>query len=185
LHGVLRALGGIPACYGAFAVLGNVDRPGATRRAFAGTGIRLLEEAGVRLEVAGQPVELLGVGCRQHKRYRHARAALRKTLARTGPKPPGTLRILLHHTPDLAVEAAAAGVDLYLCGHTHGGQIRLPGRGAVFTSSRYARRYDRGLHRLPHGGAIYTSSGIGLEGLGLPRARFACPPEVAVIEVGG
>ena len=76
-------------------------------------------------------------------------------------------------------------MDLYLCGHTHGGQIRLPGLGAVFTSSRFGRRYDRGLHRLPHGGAIYTTSGVGLEGMGLPRARFFCPPEVAVLEVRG
>jgi predicted MPP superfamily phosphohydrolase len=185
LHEVLCALGAVPTRYGAFAVLGNVDRPAATHRAFAGTGIRLLEDTVARLEVAGPPVELLGVGCRHDDRHRHARAALARTLTQAGPKPPGTLRILLHHTPDLAGEAAIAGVDLYLCGHTHGGQIRLPGLGAVFTSSRYSRRYDRGLHHLPHGGAIYTSSGIGLEGLGLPRARVACPPEVAVLDVVG
>ena len=184
LHAVLGALGAVPTRYGAFAVLGNVDRSAATRQAFAGTGIRLLDNTVARLDVAGQPVELLGVGCRQEGRYRYARAALARTLAQAGPPPPGTLRILLHHMPDLAAEAAAAQVDLYLCGHTHGGQIRLPGLGALFTSSRYGRRYDRGLHRLPHGGAIYTSSGIGLEGLGLPRARVACPPEVAVLEVG-
>jgi predicted MPP superfamily phosphohydrolase len=183
VHAVLCALGAVPTRYGAYAVLGNVDRPAVTRPLFAGTGIRLLEEAVVRLEVGGQPVELLGVGCRHYGRHHYARTALVRTLAQIGPKRPGTLRILLHHMPDLAAEAAAAQVDLYLCGHTHGGQIRLPGLGALFTSSRYGRRYDRGLHRLPHGGAIYTSSGIGLEGLGLPRARVFCPPEVAVIEV--
>jgi predicted MPP superfamily phosphohydrolase len=185
LHTLLCALGAIPTRYGAFATLGNVDWPAPTRQAFAGTGIRLLEETVVRLDVAGQPVELLGVGCRQHHRYRHAQADFARTCRPAGTRAPGTLRILLYHAPDLIAEAAAGEVDLYLCGHTHGGQIRLPGVGALFTSSRYGRRYDRGLHRLPNGGAIYTTSGIGLEGMGLPRARFACPPEVAVLEVVG
>jgi len=185
LHEVLTALGSIPTRYGAFASRGNVDRTVATRAAFAGTGIRLLENEGVRLCTDGQPVELVVVTCRKGHHWWNDTAAFATTMAAAGPKEPGTLRILLYHTPDLVPEAAAADVDLYLCGHTHGGQIRLPGLGAVFSSSRFGRRYDRGLHRLPHGGAIYTTSGIGLEGMGLPRARFFCPPEVAVLDIRG
>ena len=185
LHKVLRALGAIPTRYGAFAGRGNVDRSSATRAAFAGTGIRLLENEVVRLCGGGLPVELVAVTCRKGHHWWNDTAAFASTMAAAGPKEPGTLRILLYHTPDLIAEAGAGAVDLYLCGHTHGGQIRVPGLGAVFSSSRFGRRYDRGLHRLPHGGAIYTTTGVGLEGMGLPRARFFCPPEVAVLDVRG
>ncbi len=110
---------------------------------------------------------------------------MRATVTAAGPKRAGVLRILLYHTPDLAIEAAQEHVDLYLCGHTHGGQIRLPAVGALFASSRFGRRLDRGLHRLANGGAIYTTPGVGLEGMGLPRARLFCPPEVTVLDVAG
>jgi predicted MPP superfamily phosphohydrolase len=185
LHQVLVALGSIPTRYGAFASRGNVDRTTATRAAFAGSGIRLLENEGVRLCAGEAPVELVAVTCRKGHHWWNDTDAFATTMAAAGPQEPGTLRILLYHTPDLVPEAAAAGVDLYLCGHTHGGQIRLPGLGADFSSSRFGRRNDRGLHRLPNGGAIYTTSGVGLEGMGLPRARFFCPPEVAVLDVRG
>ncbi|HUS14675.1 MAG TPA: hypothetical protein VM536_06605, partial [Chloroflexia bacterium] len=92
------------------------------------------------------------------------------------------LRILLYHTPDLAPQAAAAGVDLYLCGHTHGGQVRLPGLGALLTGSRFGQRYVLGLNRLPSGGSIHTTRGTGCEGLRLPRLRGLCPPEIAVLD---
>lgn len=183
LHEVLSALGSIPTRYGTFASRGNVDLPDDTYAAFAETGIRLLENETVRFCAEDQPVELVAVTCQRGHHWWNDSDAFAATLAAAGPKAPGTLRVLLYHTPDMIAEAGAGDVDLYLCGHTHGGQIRLPGLGAVFSSSRFGRRYDRGLHRLPHGGAIYTTTGIGLEGMGLPRARFFCPPEVAVLEV--
>jgi predicted MPP superfamily phosphohydrolase len=185
LHEVLTALGSIPTRYGTFASRGNVDRTAGTHTAFAGTGVRLLENEVVRVCMGDQPLELVAVNCKEGHHWWNDSAAFAATLAAAGPKAPGTLRILLYHTPDMIEEAAAGEVDLYLCGHTHGGQIRLPGLGAVFSSARYGRHYDRGLHRLPHGGAIYTTSGVGLEGMGLPRARFFCPPEVAVLELVG
>jgi hypothetical protein len=81
-------------------------------------------------------------------------------------------------------EAAALGVDLYLAGHTHGGQWRLPGFGAILTSSRYWKRYEAGLYcqGKTH---MYVSRGLGLEGFGAPRARFFCPPEVVNVAFGG
>ena len=185
LHEVLTQLGSIPTRYGTFASRGNVDLTADTHAAFAGTGIRLLENEVVRLCTKDEPVELVAVDCKRGHHWWNDSAAFAATLTAAGPKPPGTLRILLYHTPDMIAEAGAGEVDLYLCGHTHGGQIRLPGLGAVFSSSRFGRRYDRGLHRLPHGGAIYTTSGVGLEGMGLPRARFFCPPEVAVLDIVG
>lgn len=98
------------------------------------------------------------------------------------PSTPFTL--LLYHSPDLMPEAARAGVDLFLAGHTHGGQIRLPLIGALVTSSIYWKRYEMGLYTEGHT-RLYVSRGIGMEGLGAPRARFLCPPEIELFELRG
>ena len=107
----------------------------------------------------------------------------RETLAKQmASAPQGGFRLLLVHAPDIAPEAAEAGFDLYLCGHTHGGQIRLPLIGALATASHYGRRFASG--RVQVGQMVeYTSRGIGLEGLGAPRARLLCPPEVILWEI--
>lgn len=90
---------------------------------------------------------------------------------------PEGFRILLLHSPELLDEAAAAGVSLYLAGHTHGGQICLPGGRPVLTNIRSPRRYVRGEWR--HGDMQgYTTSGVGVSVLPL---RYHCPPEVALI----
>jgi predicted MPP superfamily phosphohydrolase len=87
--------------------------------------------------------------------------------------------VLLYHSPDLMPEAAALGVDLYLCGHTHGGQLRLPLFGALVTSSDFGKRYEMG--RYEEGNTtLYVSRGLGVEGLGAPRARFLAPPEIVL-----
>jgi hypothetical protein len=82
--------------------------------------------------------------------------------------------------PDLLPEAAALGIDLVLSGHTHGGQWRLPGFGALLTNSRYGKRYEAG-HYVQAGTHLYVSRGLGMEGFGTPRARFFCPPEVVAL----
>ena len=83
----------------------------------------------------------------------------------------------------MLVDLSKKNVDIIMCGHTHGGQIRLPLWGAIVTLSTYNKRYEAGLYQL-NPTALYVSRGIGLEGLGLPRARFLCPPEIVVIDLG-
>jgi predicted MPP superfamily phosphohydrolase len=75
-------------------------------------------------------------------------------------------------------------VDLYLGGHTHGGQLCLPFYGAIVTSSIYGRRYASGLFE-EDGTTMYISRGMGLEGGGMPRARFLCRPEIVSLELVG
>lgn len=98
--------------------------------------------------------------------------------------PPNGMHLLLMHPPDIAPEANELGIDLYLCGHTHGGQIRLPVVGALFSSSHLGNRFIMGRYELGTT-TLYTSRGVGLEGLGAPRARFMCPPEIILWEIKG
>jgi hypothetical protein len=95
-----------------------------------------------------------------------------------------SFKLLLYHAPDLMPEASGARIDLYLCGHTHGGQIRLPFYGAVFTSSLYGKRYEMGCYR-EGATTLYVSRGLGLEGKGAPRMRLLCPPEMVLVELRG
>ena len=61
--------------------------------------------------------------------------------------PGGALPVLLTHTPCPFPRAREAGFALVLCGHTHGGQIRVPVLGAPFIPARYGRRYQMGLYK--------------------------------------
>ena len=105
------------------------------------------------------------------------------------PPPPdlprAELRILLVHRPDLAVSFDRRELleqfDLVLCGHTHGGQWRLPGVGALFIPSFYRRRFDRGWFRhVDYDLDMYVNSGFGE--LSLP-GRFNCRREVVLLEL--
>ena len=75
-------------------------------------------------------------------------------------------------------------IDLHLAGHTHGGQIVVPGFGPPLTLSKLPREYARGLNRWKEHW-INVTSGIGMEGHHAPRIRFQCPPEVVLISLGG
>jgi len=74
-------------------------------------------------------------------------------------------------------------VDVYLCGHTHGGQIALPFYGALTTLSKHGKKYEAGLY---HEGntRLYVNRGIGLEGGKAPPMRFFARPEITVFEIG-
>ncbi len=96
------------------------------------------------------------------------------------PPPADAATVLLYHLPDLA--GRTPGVDLYLAGHTHGGQIRLPLLGPIFTASSAARGLAMGTHRVGET-LLHTSRGLGMEGSGAPRMRFLCPPEITLVEL--
>lgn len=91
--------------------------------------------------------------------------------------PPNGFTILLAHSPEIVGDLDGRRVDLCLCGHTHGGQIRLPWIGPVFTHCRAPRKYASGLWH-HNGTAGYTSSGAGSSGV---PVRFNCPPEVVLL----
>ena len=88
----------------------------------------------------------------------------------------GAATILLAHSPERADAASAASCDAYLCGHTHGGQICLPGGRIVMRNARAPRERLSGAWRLGRMRG-YTSPGLGVS---IATARFHCPPELTL-----
>jgi predicted MPP superfamily phosphohydrolase len=93
--------------------------------------------------------------------------------------PPDDFKILLAHTPEMFQEASYYGVDLYLCGHTHAGQLALPFLGAPIQNANCPREFTQGQwqYKKLQG---YTSAGVGCSML---PVRFNCPPEIVIFEL--
>jgi len=175
-------LGRLSARYGVFGVLGSppVDLRSAIPPLFSDLPVRLLRNEAIEVTLSrGRRVTLLGLDC--HHDIGRDRATLAEVAAAA---PGGGPRVLLYHSPELMPDAVALGIDLYLCGHTHGGQVRLPGIGALLTASQLGRRYVMG-HYQEGRTHLYVSRGVGFEGLSAPRVRLFCPPEVTMVELGG
>lgn len=153
--------------HGVVAVLGNHDSHEIVAPLEA-LGVRLLLNESVTLTRDGQSIHL--IGCDDiHVFYDHA--------AEQALKREHGFRIAVVHSPDFAGQAAAAGCAFYLSGHTHGGQVCLPGGRPIVTALDRHHGLARGAWRL-HGMQGYTSTGLGT---GKPAVRFNCPPEVALI----
>jgi predicted MPP superfamily phosphohydrolase len=88
-------------------------------------------------------------------------------------------RIVLAHNPDTVDGAFTNRVDLFICGHTHGGQVRLPFLGALRLPVRNPA-YSSGLCRSPRGVRVFISRGLGWA---IYPVRFNCRPEIAVLEL--
>ncbi len=88
--------------------------------------------------------------------------------------PTGSIRILLAHSPDIAPSVRDSRFDLILVGHTHGGQINLPGLSGTWVKEGASREYVRGLYEV-HGSPLYVNRGIGTTTLPL---RIGSRPEI-------
>ena len=89
--------------------------------------------------------------------------------------------IILGHNPNFSLKRPKA--DLYLAGHTHGGQVQLPFIGPLITLSDVPKEQAHGRSDLPDGTTLIVSRGIGMERYDAPRLRFFCPPEIVVIDL--
>jgi predicted MPP superfamily phosphohydrolase len=157
------------------AVQGSQDR-GAwwdSHNVYAGTGAVLLRDEATERNIRGTELYIWG----QDYLPPHL-------LPREPPPSPGAFTILLQHGPDLMPDAVQAHFDLYLAGHTHGGQIALPFYGAVFTNSRYDKKYESGMFQVGST-TLYVNRGLGFAKWPQPEARFLARPEVTVIDLVG
>jgi hypothetical protein len=164
-----------------YAITGSppVDLKGVVPEIFDEIDITWLLDEVVHLEINSHRICLAGLRCTRERSRDVPR--LRHVLSDV---PDDLFTLLLYHSPDLMPEAVELGVDLYLCGHTHGGQLRLPFFGALLTSSAFWKRYEMGRYE-DRGTTLYVSRGLGMEGLGAPRARFLSPPEVILWTLSG
>jgi len=168
LEAEARALAAVAPIY---AVMGNVDvcRP-CSRDILRRSGVRMLEGEAAEL---GEGVRVFGAG------YLDA-AALEAAGVHSDP---ARFDICLTHAPGIIPDAARQGFDLYLCGHTHGGQVRIPLWGALVTLAVHGKRFECGRYEADDMTA-YVTRGVGLEGGRLtPRVRFLCPPEIVLVEL--
>lgn len=168
----------LEARYGVYATLGSppVDLREEIVPLFADLDVTLMRGDWQHIDFGdGREIVLLGMDCTHHIPTDESR------LARLVSSAPNHVpQLLLYHSPELMPQAAACGIDLYLCGHTHGGQVRLPVVGPLLTSSQLGRRYVMGHYRLGRT-HLYVSRGVGLEGMSAPRVRFMAPPEMTLI----
>jgi predicted MPP superfamily phosphohydrolase len=154
------------------AVLGNADgRRPVAREVLEAAGARVLANDGADVSPS---VTVWGIGWLDRPGLEEAAERMDRS----------RYNICLTHAPGLIPDAARAGFDLYLCGHTHGGQVRLPGFGAVITLGVYGKRFECGRYELD-GMTAYVTRGLGLEGGLASRVRLLCPPEAVVVDLGG
>lgn len=169
---------------GVYAVPGNHDRTryrrfGVFEDAMAASGVSLLmnEGAWVRDDLYLAGIDDFRVG-RPDVATALAQAPTRTSAA--GVRDPAPATVLLSHNPDVIPELPEVdpGVDLLLAGHTHGGQIRLPGIGPLVTSSAYGARFADGWVPAPM--PAFVSRGLGVTAVPF---RFACPAEIVVLDL--
>ena len=159
-----EALAPLSAPHGIFAVLGNHDDAREMPAALAARGFTVLKDARTEIAIRGETLHIAGIQYWTRKVVdieRVVRGAM------------GNL-ILLAHTPSRLIEATALGIPLVLSGHTHGGQIVLPGLGAVAAKEFpvIAGQAQR------EATTIFVSRGVGTVYVPI---RINCPPEVAVL----
>ena len=161
---VAELLAPLNAPQGVFAILGNHDDDRDMPAALSKKHIEVLKDARTRLEIRGEGLELAGL-----RFWTRRPEDIAKVLRNTADTV-----MLLAHDPRRLTEAAAFNVPAVLSGHTHGGQVVLPGVGAV------ARRRFPVLEGLgsKENTSIFVSRGIGT--VYVP-VRINCPPEVAIV----
>jgi predicted MPP superfamily phosphohydrolase len=131
-------------------------------------GIRVLRNESFAIERGHERLWISGVDDVLEKQD-----DLAKTLAAV---PETEATVLLAHEPDFADYVAGFPVDLQLSGHSHGGQVRIPGIGPIVLPA-LARKYHTGLNRVGRL-QVYTSRGLGVIN---PPVRLNCPPEITLL----
>ncbi len=157
---------------GVFAILGNHDyadgRSGDIAETLSGTGFTMLRNRAMPFPGV-ENTWIIGMEslCLS---YQNPIQAMENV-------PKDAVKILLVHEPDYADEAPL-GISLQLSGHSHAGQIRVPGLPPLHCPA-FGTRYPEGLQQAENH-QVYTTRGIGMMG---PQIRFCCPPEIVVLRI--
>ncbi|MBW2475775.1 MAG: metallophosphoesterase [Deltaproteobacteria bacterium] len=177
IRGVLDFFRQLKAQYGIYAVQGNWEywsrlEGENLRRHFARAGVQLLINERVDVRIGAHHLSILGLD------YPSGSDHL-KTLMQLSV--PDRFNLLLSHVPAFSHQYLEAHIGLVLCGHTHGGQVRLPWV-PPFYLPRYAGRFVSGLYHVSaHHTPLYVNRGVGTSVLPI---RFLCRPELTLFTLG-
>ena len=168
------AMKNLNASIGKFAVYGNWEIwhwPGLDY--YSQTDFQLLNADTIMLDKNDETLFVSGLSC---DNPRAAGKVLQDLSA-------DRFNIFLYHYPGLVEDVEDFHIDLYLCGHTHGGQVALPFYGALITLSKFGKKYESGLY-IVNGTKLYVNRGIGLDAWPAPQVRFLARPEITVFDIG-
>jgi predicted MPP superfamily phosphohydrolase len=165
-------LAGLDAAHGVYSIVGNHDYwtdPEVVRLGLEQARIPLLINEGIPIHSGRDSFYLAGMDDGWS-----GQPDLDQALSKWSDEMPA---VLLVHEPDFWDDVSSdPRISLQLSGHTHGGQVRLPGYGAPILP-RYGQKYDQGLFH-NHGRWLYVNRGIGVVP---PPVRFNCRPEITEI----
>lgn len=168
-----KTLGDLKAGIGKFAVRGNVDVWNwKNLPLFDNTDFSVLDANTVKIEKGTEELYMAALSFGQQEKCD-------KVLADVSCD---KFAVFLYHYPDLIDEVCNKNLDLYLCGHTHGGQVALPFYGAIITMAEHGKKYEAGMYEVGDT-KLYVNRGAGLDGKWLPRVRFFTRPEIAVFDI--
>ena len=166
----------LEAPLGVFVVRGNSDDRRFLDSILEGTSVRLLDDETVHLERDGLRIALCGLDL--DHRALSSGAALDGLVRESGVD---ELRLVVTHLPDAVHVLPQEGVDLLIAGHTHGGQVVVPGFGPPLTLTSVPRDVAAGGLSVLDGQRVYVSRGVGMERGWAPPLRLFCPPELTLL----
>lgn len=167
---VERLIRSLPARMGVFGITGNHDGDFISPR-LASLGVRVCTSDAMQLDIEGATIELIGLAGEDRD---DLSSAFTQSIP---PRRPMTPRIILSHFPDLLRRVEHLRADVILAGHTHGGQVCLPGGVPIIRHDTLPRRYARGVHRVGPNDETWlvVSRGMGFSNYPI---RLFCPAEV-------
>lgn len=169
-------IGQIHAPLGIFAINGNYESIRSLETMLAGFEIKILDNEIDYLSLPGREIAIIGI---RFEEWFGDDESLVELMDQVNPN---DFKLLLYHTPNLAYLASDLDVDLYLTGHTHGGQVRLPFYGAIITNTKYGKTFEMGKYQIQDT-IMYVNRGLGFAGGLAPRARFLSSPEILIIDL--
>ena len=167
---IRRLVNSLKSRLGAVTILGNHDGD-LLGPPLASLNVTLIDHRRLALHSGSATLELIGIAGVERKDFD------REFLQSLGNKPPNTVRIALSHYPDLIRRSRFLGADLFLAGHTHGGQVCLPGRIPILRHDSLPANLIHGIHRA-YDTWLVVNRGLGFSALPI---RLFCPAEVIEI----
>lgn len=159
-------------------VEGDHDNLVALRRLGSYTGAIVLADQVLELQIGAQPVLIAGIS--------DEKPNLDDLFGRLSDADPATLTIMVSHWPEIVEESpSSVGVDLFVAGHTHGGQLAIPGFGPLISFSDLPRDVAAGgLHNVGDR-LLYVSTGAGVQRGQAPQVRLGVRPTIGVLDIVG